>query len=137
MRDSKIPAEKAAAESSWNSRRRISPFLRDAAGTPFLQPAFIARRSHEERGAHILARLLRPVLHCLRAGFHKVGRLLMKPREAPRTSCSRGYSYDCYKQRPSVINVRKRGYLLPPRSALPLFLSAGFFLSLSISWHLD
>jgi len=36
-----------------------------------------------------------------------------RPREAPRISCSRGYSYDCCKQRRGIINVRKRGYFLP------------------------
>lgn len=115
-------AGNAAAEPSWNPHERIS-YFRDAVGPPFLHPAFTVRQSHE-RTAHILAQLLRPALHCLRAGFHKVGRLLMKPRprEAPRTSCSRGYSYDCCKQQRGIINVRKRGYFLP--SAFPsLFLS--------------
>lgn len=94
---------------------------------PFLHPAhgvYTAKAAREP--PHILAQLLRPALHCLRAGFHKVGRLLMKPRphEAPRISCSRGYSYDCCKQRRSIINVRKRDYFLPSTlSSLFLFLS--------------
>lgn len=106
------PARNTAAKSSWNPHERIS-YFRDAAGPPFLHPAFTVRQSHE-RTAHILAQLLRQALHCLRAGFHKVGRLLMKPRprEAPRTSSSRGYSYDCCKQRRGIINVRKCGYFL-------------------------
>lgn len=95
------------------------------ATAPFLQPArgvYTAKAAREP--PHILAQLLRPALHCLRAGFHKVGRLLMKPRprEAPRISCSRGYSYDCCKQRRAIINVRKRGYFLPSTLS-SLFLS--------------
>ena len=130
-RDSRSLVGSTVAESTANflfSRccRATMPFLHPAHGV------YTAKAAREP--PHILAQLLRPALHCLRAGFHKVGRLLMKPRphEAPRISCSRGYSYDCCKQRRSIINVRKRDYFLPSTlSSLFLFLSFFFF------WHLD
>lgn len=117
------------------SKFPISTMLSDRRS--FTHPAFIVRQSYT-KDAHILAQLLRPILHCLHAGYYKVGRLLMKPRprEAPHTSCSRGYSYDCYKQRRSVanvINVRKRDYL--PPSVLSSLLLASRTSALDIILH--
>lgn len=76
-------AWKAAAESSWNPHGRIS-YFHDVVGervspSGVYRPPKLKERKREMR-AYTGARLLRPILHCLRAGFHKVGRLLMKPR---------------------------------------------------------